>query len=412
MPCSGHGTLGVIVVAIWLAGPANAQETLPDFHPDNPMLHQAGTKLVDGKGRVVQLRGVNLAGWMQWEGFLFGKGIFVSRTQMLNRLDQLIGPQETAAFREHIEANYITEADIRRIAELGFNSVRVNFNFRVLEDEGPPNAYKASGWALLDALIGWCEKYRVYAILDLHAAPGGQSNVPTADPGPSAGLLWRSEANRARTVALWKAIAGRYRDRLTVAGYDLLNEPVAGDGTALVELYTRIIRGIREVDPHHLVILEGNKLATDFGAFKQPLSGNQAYSFHIYTWFGDNRKKQLGALRELARRQRVPLWCGEFGENSHEMMRTTVAMFDEADPVMGWCFFTWKRAPTRYPGLVTVTIPAPWQQTINWIAWPLRAKPRKEVALTGIHEFTNAVLLDHGRLDTEMVNALLPGGRP
>jgi hypothetical protein len=42
-----------------------------------------------------------------------------------------------------------------------------------------------------------------------------------------------------------------------------------------------------------LISIEGNKLATDFSMFAQPLDVNMAYSFHIYTWFGDDWRKVL-----------------------------------------------------------------------------------------------------------------------
>ena len=120
----------------------------------------------------------------------------------------------------------------------------------------------AVGWVYLDRLLEWCTRHDVYVVLDLHSAPGGQSDIFVADPDEK--KLWQSEENEERTVALWRAIAARYKDEKIVAGYDLLNEPGFPNPAELIELYLRIITAIREVDPYHMVIIEGNNLTTDF----------------------------------------------------------------------------------------------------------------------------------------------------
>lgn len=41
----------------------------------NPMVHQQGTQIVDPAGNPIQLRGVFLEGWLQWNGTLWGMGL-------------------------------------------------------------------------------------------------------------------------------------------------------------------------------------------------------------------------------------------------------------------------------------------------------------------------------------------------
>lgn len=363
----------------------------------NPMLHQSGLRIVDEAGNPVKLRGVNLAGWLQWEGFLFGKGIFTSYSKIISKLDLLVGPEETSHFRDEVFRNFITEADIRKVSELGFNTVRILINKHVLEDP--------SGWNVLDDAVSWCEKYHVYAVIDFHAVPGGQSRLPTSDPDGGE-LLWLSEENQAKTVAIWKQIATRYAGRKAVAAYDLINEPVPPAGPDLVNIYERIIRAIREVDPNHMVFLEGGKMATQFSMFNRPLSDNQAYSFHMYTWFGDNRERLLSSYRALADQQHVPLWCGEFGENTYEMTESTVRMFDGSAEIAGWAYFPWKRAPTKYPGLETFEVPEDWKKVMTWITAPLFNRPTRARALSGMQEFIHTVQLENASLDQRMVSIL------
>jgi aryl-phospho-beta-D-glucosidase BglC (GH1 family) len=308
------------------AGHAQAAE------PANPMIHRSGRQLVDGQGRAVQLRGVNLGGWLLWEGWIFGRG-FTSQSVLEEKLAAAAGPEAAAQFRDRLYENFITGADVTNIAALGFNCVRVPVNWRLLQSD--------AGWRILDRLLDHCGQQHVYVVLDLHAAPGGQSPWFTCDPGKGGARLWSEATNQQLTVSWWGQIAQHCRDRATVAGYDLLNEPAAPDGEALAALYQRIIAAVRAVDARHLIILEGNKLATDFSMFPQPLTDNQAYSFHIYNWFGDDRARRLAGYRKLLASQNVPVWCGEFGENNYEMIRTTVQMFESPENgFSGWAFWT------------------------------------------------------------------------
>lgn len=127
----------------------------------NQMLHQDGTKIVDDHGHEVKLRGVSLGGWLVWEGWIFGKGILTSERTIITRLQKAVGDREADEFRRQVYDNFITEADIKKISEAGFNCVRVPLHQRLFKDD--------SAWKLLDRLLGWCERHRVYVVLDLHA---------------------------------------------------------------------------------------------------------------------------------------------------------------------------------------------------------------------------------------------------
>jgi hypothetical protein len=367
----------------------------------NPMLHQQGAKIVDGLGKEVKLRGVNLGGWLLWEGWIFGKGILTSETTILTRLTEGAGMQETRQFQRNIHDNFIAEADIQKIALAGFNVVRVPLNHRLFQDD--------AAWKVLDRLLVWCEKYKVYVILDLHAIPGGQSGLGMADPGDARHQVWVSEENQKQAVAVWKSIATRYRNRKIIAGYDLINEPAPPSGEALVDLYQRIIPVIRAVDPDHLILIEGSKCATDFSMFEKPLCQNQAFSFHMYTWFGDDRKKNLAAYRAFAQRQNAPLWVGEFGENSYAMIRSTVEMYDECPEINGWVFWTWKKAPNKFPGLVTMKLPGDWIDVLEWVGSLFGGgKPEPVTIRAGMREFIAATKLKYCNYDERMQHALLP----
>jgi endoglucanase len=378
----------------------------PQDCPPHAFIRSEGTRLVDARGNPVQLRGVNLGGWLMWEGWIWGGG-FNSETTVLERLEELVGQEQVAAFQGQIYANFITEADIVRIAELGFNVVRIPINHRALE-EGGAYAGGGSGWEALDRLIEWCEAHGVYVILTLHGAPGGQSRLFTADPDGGA-RLWASGDHQERTVDLWRTLAERYRAREIVAGYDLLNEPNPGSGQDLVALYQRIIAAIRTVDPFHLIVLEGTDFASNFTMFEGPLDPNQAFSFHMYTWFRDNREVELAQYQAVAERHSVPMWNGEFGENEYERLESTVALFEDPQyNLAGWAFWPWKKVPNRYPYLRGIQTTEAWDKVIQWVAFPYwpNEKPSAEETRQGMDEFITAVRLENTDEDARMVEIL------
>lgn len=374
---------------------------------NSQMIHRAGTKLLDGDGNPVVLKGVNLGGWLLWEGWIFGGG-FNSQSQIKNRLSMIIGKPETEQFEVDVYRNFVTEADFREIARLGFNVVRLPINHSLLEDDDRPYIYKSEGWRFLDQILDWAEKYQIYVVIDLHGAAGGQNNGFISDP-EFGNSLWKSAENKKRTVSLWRAVAGRYQHRRIIAGYDLLNEPKPPVGNDLVDLYLDIIRAIRKVDRRHLVILEGGDSARDFSMFTERLDENQMYSFHMYTWFGKAHESQRLATEytAIASRHDVPLWCGEFGEDQPAEIDRLVTLYNNEQSVSGWAFWTWKKVPNRSPALVTVMPPENWRRLMSWIAHPLlNRKPSKSETQAAMSEFLKAVRMENASLNLQMTKVL------
>ena len=363
----------------------------------NPMLHQQGTQLVDEQGRPVQLRGVAVGGWLIWEGWIFGNGILTPEATIVSRLEKVVGRQQTEQFRAQIYNQFITEADFEKIAAAGFNCVRVPFHYRIFNDD--------TGFKVLDRILNWCERHRLYAVLDLQMIPG--STLGMLEPNP----IWTSEKTRGRMIEMWTAIARRYHQRKIVVGYDLIGEPLPPSGKALVEVYRQLIQAIRKVDRDHLIIIEGSQFATNFSMFDKPLDSNQVYSFHMYTWFGDDRKTKMAEYRSLAKRQNTPLWVGEFGQNTYEMLDSTVAMYAQCPEIAGWSFWTWKRATDNFPGLVTIRVPHDWASVIDWIAsfWG-NNPPDAATTKAGMQEFLEAAKLKNCNYDKRMERILLRKG--
>ncbi len=363
-------------------------------------VHLQQNNLVDSTGKVVKLKGVNLGGWLLWEGWIWGAG-FKSETDVKAGLKQLLPPADYAKFLSDYYSNFITEDDIALLAKGGFNCVRLPFNHRLFTAEAGADG----GFPVLDNLIGWCRKYGVYVVLDMHAAPGGQSNYFIADPDKT--NLWKNTVAQQQTIFLWKRIAERYKNEAAIAGYDLLNEPDTKP-VDLVAMYRSIIAGIRSVDANHLLIAEGYKLAHSFSGLPAALDSNQIYSFHIYTWFSEGKK--AAALKEILKDlpSGRPVWCGEWGEDKIENLKEVKALLDATPTVCGTAFWTWKRVYKNNNNvpLCTVQSAPAWNRLATWIDWKI-IKPRQEEVQKGMAEFIAAIRVGNCKVNESVWQAVL-----
>src|SRR5277367_4038129 len=72
---------------------------------ENKMVHRDGNRIVDGDGHPLQLRGVNLGGWLLWEPWMWGGHLLASESKLSSRLESVVGPQEMAKFRQEVYNN-------------------------------------------------------------------------------------------------------------------------------------------------------------------------------------------------------------------------------------------------------------------------------------------------------------------
>ncbi|MCK4688718.1 MAG: cellulase family glycosylhydrolase, partial [Candidatus Marinimicrobia bacterium] len=307
-------------------------------------LHTQGKEIVDSNGNPVLLRGIGLGGWLVPEGYMLHIPGYGSPTSIRNRIVDLIGEADTEQFYEIYRANYVNEEDIILIAEWGFNSIRLPFNYRLLSPEDQPGVFLEEGFQVIDSLLIWCERNDLYLILDMHCAPGGQNPDNISDSDGEA-KLWTIPANQTRTVEIWREIAERYADEEWIGGYDLLNEPVLPQGydnSYLRSLYIQIRNAIREVDNNHIIFIEGNWYATDFSQLTPQFDVNMVYSFHKY-WNVTNQSSIQNYLT-LRSSYNVPLWLGESGENSNSWFFECKQLMEDNN--IGWCWWTHKKIET------------------------------------------------------------------
>jgi endoglucanase len=226
----------------------------PARPPTAAVVRVAGDRIVAPDGQPLELRGMS----------------FGNRVWLDDRLPN-----------EHHD-----ERDYARLAALGMNAARFYLNYRTLESDAAPGQWLADGWQWLDDNIAWAKQNGVYLVLNLHVPPGGFQSLGKGT------ALWTDPKMQERFIAIWRAIATRYEKEPTIAGYDLLNEPVV---TKSIDewktLAERTIRAIREVDPNHAIFVERvNAVGSDWAEnadrnFFRVSDPNVVYEFHFYKPF-------------------------------------------------------------------------------------------------------------------------------
>ena len=94
-------------------------------------IHAEGKILVDPQGNHFRPKGTNLGNWLVPEGYMFKTNQVNSPYKINEMLNQLVGPEAVRQFWDTYLDRYITEADIKYLASLGFNHLRVPLNISI-----------------------------------------------------------------------------------------------------------------------------------------------------------------------------------------------------------------------------------------------------------------------------------------
>ncbi len=242
-------------------------------------LRVSGTDLVDGAGTPVKLRGIGLAGLLTMENWITGFPGHESGQR--TAVGHVLGPELTEFFFDRFIEHFFTEADAAYLASLGLNMVRVPFHYRFLERDDAPFEIREEGFEYLDRVIRMCAAHGIRTIIDLHVAPGWQSQDWHCDNPTHTAQFWRHRHFQDRLLNLWKAIAAHYKNDFRVIGYNPLNEPSDPTGSQVGPYCRRLVETIREIDQDHIIFLDGNRFAVDFHVFGDTLP-NVVYSPHYY----------------------------------------------------------------------------------------------------------------------------------
>lgn len=328
-------------------------------------LKAEGTNFVNADGEKVVLTGYAISGWQNPEGFMVGQhpiGMdnvfpkdddrnyhrFDRRRSISQTVRELCGSEYLLTFWDRWESAYIGEADIAKMAEMGFNCVRIVLNANALLEEEPGIRFNEGAFTRLSRILDWCEQYRIYAVLDMHATVGGVCGICGDSLFHHYPSLLMDAESRERQIILWEELCRRFHDRWILAGYDLANEPVSTPPAyfaipLLTDFYHECISRMRRIDHGaHIFFLEGPAFARSNEIFDHdfdPEYHNWALNVHIYD--ADCSMKDLYPYLLKRHELAIPVWISECGSAAIN----NAAFFDICAQLgIGWSIWTWKVA--------------------------------------------------------------------
>jgi endoglucanase len=362
-----------------------------------PAAAQTGLVSIEAKhfiapdGSTLHLKGINLGNWLMPEGYMFKFEVAKAPRQIYRAFDRLLGCERAAVFWRTYRETYIAADDLRFIKSVGFNMVRIPLHWNLFMNEA--GDIGGEGWALLDRVVGWARNAGLYVVLDLHAAPGGQTGI-NHDDGPGYPLMFYVPRDRNLTVKLWQAIAEHYAGNPTILGYDLLNEPIAPyHDTAtlnprLEPFYERLTSAIRAVDPGRIIFLAGGQWSSSFDMLGPPFAPNLAYTYHSF--WASTKRDSIQRHLNFADRYNVPLLLGETGELSDQWNDGFRKLHEAHD--VGWSFWTYKNLDSPST-VVSMSRPEAWNELVAFADGRRLDKPSAAVIDGAIAQYLDGLPL-------------------
>ena len=226
--------------------------------------------------------------------------------------------------------NFIREPDIAAIASWGADHVRLPVDYNIFETE--------DGYRRVETAIGWCRKYGLRMVLDLHKTAGFSFDKGEAEVGFFDNADYQEQFYR-----LWEEFARRFGSLREEVAFELLNEVTEEEFMpAWNRIAAECVRRIRAIAPDSWILLGGyhNNSAEAVPALDPPADERVLYNFHCYMplefthqgayWvdrlprdfrqrFADSKAKEgyfdevfAPAIKAAAERG-TALYCGEYG---------------------------------------------------------------------------------------------------
>lgn len=360
-----------------------------EVEKDNGLVFAKGTSLYDKNGDLLRLKGCNVGGLLNTEGWMcpYSAGPLLDENnnpisyggyiaypsfsedearEALNANSNLNDTQRKNVIDTY-RANWFSDDDFARCKnEFGFNSLRLPVYWGEMMDYVDNEFVLKSedeAFSYLDGFMQKCLDNDIYCIFDLHAAPITQSGYEHSGhrTGNKDELLWYNEKGIEATVRLWKFIANHYKDSelgKAIATYDLINEPSTSINKDLdltptrntmsdcYPVFDRIYKGIRETGDEHVITMN---FIWSYWQFPDPKAygwENIQYEVHFYNNMLDkfSWSTMMYGLEftRLFHDWQVPYYVGEFtGYGDEEGWLYLLRYFDEKG--YSWNFWTYKK---------------------------------------------------------------------
>ena len=287
------------------------------------------------------VRGVNIGGWLVLEPWITPSIFNPYGTSVVDEYTLCQQEPSAASILNSHWASWVSLADFQKIADNGFNSVRIPIGYWAFQKyEGDPYVQGAADY--LDQAIAWARQTGLQVWIDLHGAPlsqNGQDNSGqrTTTPG------WSSGDSISATLSVMEQMSQKYGGSDysdVVSGIELLNEPkmsiIPGGRGATQSYYQSGFDTVRASGQAPVVIHDGFAAPSSWNGF---LAGQGAagaiVDHHEYQVFSNEDVAMSPEEHVSFVYSNAPSWaqgqdkflvCGEW----------TAAMTDCAPGLNGW----------------------------------------------------------------------------
>ncbi|APA09967.1 hypothetical protein SS1G_05775 [Sclerotinia sclerotiorum 1980 UF-70] len=221
------------------------------------------------------VRGVNIGGWLVLEPWIT-PSIFQSLDQSLGIVDEYtmtekLGTEAASAILQPHWGSWCTAVDFQKIADSGFNTVRIPIGYWAYALYGEPYTQGAASY--MDAAIDWARSAGLKVWIDLHGAPLSQNGFDNSGHRTTS-PAWTQGDSVAQTLSVLNTITTKYAQEQyqdVVVGIELLNEPANWimDFEVLEQFYRDGYGQVRDVSDTVVVLHD---------AFYQPNTWNNILS--------------------------------------------------------------------------------------------------------------------------------------
>jgi endoglucanase len=171
----------------------------------------------------------------------------------------------------------LTREDIARIADWGFDHIRLPIDEEQMWDEsGRP---ETEAFDLLDTGLDWAAEAGLNVVLDLHVLRShsfDQQTEPT---------LFTNPEELEKFVGLWQHLSGHLKCKSPQKlAYELLNEAVATNPEDWNRVALSTHQAIRALEPERPIVLGSNRMNSvlTFDQLRVPHDPNTILTFHFY----------------------------------------------------------------------------------------------------------------------------------
>mmetsp|Transcript_25790 Transcript_25790/g.66497 ORF Transcript_25790/g.66497 Transcript_25790/m.66497 type:complete len:704 (+) Transcript_25790:3-2114(+) len=313
-------------------------------------------------------RGVKLRGWLALDRTVCHVlwGIHGAGSRCEYSLCEGMG----AAAKEHLawhRETFVSQADFMAMSTAGLNAVRIPFGYWAVTGPTKGEPFVGPCLLVLDQAISWARQSGLQVILDLQAAPGGQSG--SAASGREDRTWNYKHWAVQETYEVIDLVARRYAQEPCVSGFAVLSDPC---DTIPVDVLidfctkaTQVVRTAGMTEDRVAVLLPGNEAhlpgLTDHW-YKNHGRYDINFAFDVQCYQAPGWRPQWAQLRVPAGKaremERLPSACvsgwslalsgdpqAVDAETTRDYASKQVEAYDSAP--LGWFFHAWTDGPGR-----------------------------------------------------------------